>query len=68
MTDIRPDAPVHLVRGDDEVILRDAARELVHALLGDLDAALAVEEVGAERFRPADGVEAGIAPLGGRLP
>jgi DNA polymerase III subunit delta len=57
------DAPVHLLRGDDEVILRDAAHELVHALLGDQDAALAVEEVGADRFRPVDGADASIVPL-----
>jgi DNA polymerase III subunit delta len=63
VSDARLDAPVHLVRGDDEVILRDAARDLVHALLGDLDAGLAVEDVGAERFRPAEGAEVGIAPL-----
>ena len=63
MSEPRLDAPVHLVRGDDEVILRDAARELVHALLGDLDPGLAVEDVGAERFRPAEGADVGIAPL-----
>jgi len=63
VTAIRTDAPVHLVRGDDEVILRDAARELVHALLGDVDAGLAVEEVGADRYRPPDGGDASIVPL-----
>jgi DNA polymerase-3 subunit delta len=63
VSDVQLNAPVHLVRGDDEVILRDAAHDLVHALLGDLDAGLALEEVGAERFRPATGVEAGVAPL-----
>ena len=63
MTDLRLDAPVHLVRGDDEVILRDAARDLVHALLGDLDQGLAVEEVGAERHRPADGGDPSLDPL-----
>ncbi len=63
MTDVRLDAPVHLVRGDDEVILRDAARDLVHALVGDLDQGLAVEEVGAERHRPADGGDPSLDPL-----
>jgi DNA polymerase-3 subunit delta len=63
VTDLRLDAPVHLVRGDDEVILRDAARDLVHALLGDLDQGLAVEEVGAERHRPADGGDPSLDPL-----
>ncbi len=62
MTDFRLDAPVHLVRGDDEVILRDTTRDLVHALLGDMDAGLAVEEVGAERLRPGDG-DPSIVPL-----
>ncbi|HET6951907.1 MAG TPA: hypothetical protein VFI47_16115 [Acidimicrobiales bacterium] len=59
----RTDAPVHLVRGDDEVLLRDAVHELVHALLGDLDAGLAVEEVGPDRFKPADSSDVSIVPL-----
>ena len=58
----RLDAPVHLVRGDDEVILRDAARELIHALLRGDDPGLAVEEVGADRLRPGDG-DATVVPL-----
>lgn len=63
MTEIEVDAPVHLVKGDDEVLLRDTAREVVHALTGDLDAALAVEEVGRDRFAPPDSGEASIVPL-----
>jgi DNA polymerase III subunit delta len=63
VTDIRLDAPVHLVRGDDEVILRDAVRDLVHALRGDVDAGLAVEDVGAERLRPPDGGDPSLVPL-----
>lgn len=63
MTAVRSDAPVYLVRGDDEVILRDAARELIHRLLGDVDAGLAVDEIGRERFQPTDGSEPSIAPL-----
>ena len=63
MTGARLDAPVHLVKGDDEVILRDAVHELVHALLGDLDPGLAIEEVGPERFRPVDGAEPSLVPL-----
>ena len=51
-------APVHLVKGDDEVLLRDTARRVVHELTGDLDAGLAVEEVGRERFSPPDSSEA----------
>ncbi len=63
MTAVRADAPVYLVRGDDDVILRDAARELIHRVLGDMDAALAVDEIGRDRFQPADGSEPSIAPL-----
>jgi DNA polymerase III subunit delta len=63
VTAVRADAPVYLVRGDDDVILRDAARELIHRLLGDIDAGLAVEEIGRDRFQPTDGSEPSIAPL-----
>jgi DNA polymerase-3 subunit delta len=63
VSDVKIDAPVHLVRGDDEVILRDVAHDLIHALLGDMDAGLALEEVGADRFRLTTGAEVGIAPL-----
>jgi DNA polymerase III subunit delta len=45
------------------VILRDAARELIHRLLGDLDAGLAVDDMGRDRFQPTDGSEPSIAPL-----
>jgi DNA polymerase-3 subunit delta len=63
MTAVKLDAPVHLVKGDDDVLLRDAARDVVHALTGDLDAGLAVEDVGRERFAPADSAETTIVPL-----
>ncbi|HZA78600.1 MAG TPA: DNA polymerase III subunit delta [Acidimicrobiales bacterium] len=63
MTAVRLDAPVYLVRGDDDVILRDAARELIHRLLGDVDPGLAVEEIGRDRFQPSDASEPTIAPL-----
>jgi DNA polymerase III subunit delta len=63
MTDVKLDAPVYLVKGDDDVLLRDAARDLVHALTGDLDPALAVEDVGRERFAAPDSNEASIVPL-----
>ncbi len=62
MTTVDPSVPVHLVKGDDEVVLRDGARELVHALAEGLDAGLAVEEVGPEQFSPADG-DTSIRPL-----
>lgn len=38
-------APVTLLRGDDEVVLRDAVRATIDALVGDQDRALVVEEV-----------------------
>lgn len=63
MTEVEVDAPVHLVKGDDEVLLRDTAREVVHALAGDRDTDLAVEEVGRDRFAPADSGEVSIVPL-----
>jgi DNA polymerase-3 subunit delta len=63
MTQVRADAPVYLVRGDDEVILRDAARALIHRLLGGLDAGLAVEEIGRDRMQPSDASEASVAAL-----
>jgi DNA polymerase-3 subunit delta len=62
VTRVRLNAPVYLVRGDDDVLLRDAARSLVHELTGDLDPNLAVEEVGRDRFSPPDG-ETSIVPL-----
>ena len=39
----------YLVRGDDAVLRAEAARTLVHELLGDADASLVVEE-----FEPGD--------------
>jgi DNA polymerase-3 subunit delta len=62
VTAVTLDAPVHFVKGDDEVLLRDATLEVVHALTGDLDVALAVEDVGRDRFAPSDG-DASIVPL-----
>ena len=63
MTAVRLDAPVYLVRGSDEVLLRDAARDLIHALVGDVDPAFTVDEIGRDRFQPSDAAEARIAPL-----
>jgi DNA polymerase-3 subunit delta len=51
---VRTDAPVYLVRGGDEVILRAAVRELVHALVGERDLGLTVEEVGGDRHQPSE--------------
>lgn len=62
MPKVKLDAPIHLVKGGDEVVLRDGVRELVHALADGLDPGLAVEEVGPEQFSPADG-DTSIHPL-----
>lgn len=62
MPKVKLDAPIHLVKGGDEVVLRDGVRELVHALADGLDPGLAVEEVGPEQFGPADG-DTSIHPL-----
>jgi DNA polymerase III subunit delta len=51
----RTDAPVYLVKGGDEVILRAAVQELVHALVGERDHSLTVEEIGREQHQPGDG-------------
>ena len=37
--------PITLIRGDDEVVLRDAVRAFVDELVGDEDRSLVVEEV-----------------------
>src|SRR5437660_211082 len=39
-----PIVPVHVVRGSDESLLRDAVRDLVDTLVGDGDRSLIVEE------------------------
>jgi DNA polymerase III subunit delta len=44
------DAPVYLVRGDDEVLLGDTARELIHGLIGEEDRTLMVDELDAGRY------------------
>jgi DNA polymerase-3 subunit delta len=41
----RSPSPVTLLRGDDEVVLRDSVRGLVEELVGDEDRSLVVEEV-----------------------
>ena len=43
----RPDAPLHLVRGEDPVLVAQAARSLVEQLAGGLEHSLVVEEHGA---------------------
>jgi DNA polymerase III subunit delta len=51
---VRLDAPVYLVKGSDEVIVRSAVRDLVHALVGERDQGLTVEEVGSDRHQPSE--------------
>jgi DNA polymerase III subunit delta len=63
MTSVKRDAPVHLVKGDDDVILRDAVRDVIRALVGDLDAGLTVEEVGRDRLVEPDSGDTTIIPL-----
>lgn len=55
-------APVYLLKGDDEVLLDDAARELVHALVGAGDRTLMVEELDAEKYTQDNG-DLHIGPL-----
>jgi DNA polymerase-3 subunit delta len=59
----RTDAAVYLVRGNDEVILRSAVRDLVHALVGDRDTSLTVEEVGKERHQPSESSQPSLTAL-----
>lgn len=60
---VRTDAPVYLLRGSDEVILRDAVRGLVHALVGERDPGLTVEEVGRDRLQPGDASSPSLTAL-----
>lgn len=55
-------APLYLLKGDDPVLLEDAALELVHALVGGEDRTLVVEELGAERYE-SDSGDYQIGPL-----
>lgn len=50
-------APVHLLKGADEVLLEEAAVELVRALVGDGDRSLMVEELTAEQYDTDDGYD-----------
>jgi DNA polymerase-3 subunit delta len=47
-TEVTPAFPAYLVRGDDPGVTGDAVRALVAELVGDDDAALVVEDLGAE--------------------
>jgi DNA polymerase-3 subunit delta len=48
-------APVYLLKGDDEILLGDGVIELVHALVGDGDRTLMVDELDATRYEDASG-------------
>jgi DNA polymerase-3 subunit delta len=61
MSTIDPAAPVVLLKGSDEVLLNEAAHDLVHTLVGDADRALVVDEVDAARFEREDATD--LAPL-----
>jgi DNA polymerase III subunit delta len=55
-------SPVYLLKGDDEILLGDAVIELVHALVGDADRSLMVDELDSSRFED-DGGTLHIGPL-----
>src|SRR3954449_6648386 len=56
------DLPVYLVRGDDPVLTGDAVRDLVSVLVGDDDAAFAVEDLSGDDYEVAAVVEAAQTP------
>lgn len=53
------DAPAYLVKGDDEVLLHETVRALVHALVGGGDRALMVDELDLTRYEVDGQVQAG---------
>ncbi|MEO7555230.1 MAG: DNA polymerase III subunit delta [Acidimicrobiales bacterium] len=55
-------APVHLVRGDDESLVRDAVMRLVDDLVGDEDRTLAVEDLDTDDYPIAALVDAAQTP------
>lgn len=54
--------PVHLLRGDDPSLLRDAVRALVAELVGDGDRELMVEELAGDEYEMAALVDAAQTP------
>jgi DNA polymerase-3 subunit delta len=60
MTDVELSAPVFLLKGGDEVLLNEAARQLVHELVGEDDRALVVDEVDAARFETDGGSDVSV--------
>jgi DNA polymerase-3 subunit delta len=61
--DVALDAPVYLVKGDDDVLLGDAVLALVHDLVGDGDRSLMVEELTIERYEREREGDARIGPV-----
>jgi DNA polymerase-3 subunit delta len=57
MTEPDLTAPVFLLKGGDEVLLNEAARDLVHQLVGDGDRSLMVDELDAARFEGDDAAD-----------
>jgi DNA polymerase-3 subunit delta len=55
-------APIHLVKGDDPVLINDAVGDLVGALVGDGDRSMMVEELDAASYEDDRG-EYAIGPL-----
>ena len=55
-------SPLHLIKGDDPVLVGDAVRDLVGALVGDGDRTLVVEELDAGSYEDDRG-EYSIGPL-----
>jgi DNA polymerase-3 subunit delta len=55
-------ASLHLLRGDDEVLLGDATTELVHRLVGDDDRSLVVTELDGEDYAASAIVDAAQTP------
>ena len=60
---VDPAAPVHLVKGGDEVLVGDAVSELVRTLVGDGDRSLMVEELTIDAHVLPDDTGYDIAPI-----
>jgi DNA polymerase-3 subunit delta len=61
-TTVSLDAPVYLVKGDDDVLLHETAISLVRDLVGDGDRTLMVDELDSARYERENG-DAHIGPL-----
>ena len=54
--------PIHLVRGDDESLVRDAVRDLIDGLVGDGNRSLMVEELAGDDYELSALVDAAQTP------